>query len=185
MATLIAPQIVQSKKSVSEDFKGLGQETQNVTKAKSNENKYVGKHPKFNQQLFNKYDIPARKKIKDQLGDFVEENPDIYKQDFVITDPTCKYKFIEVQVCPSWKNGIYPYKRPFIHARKSVYGDDTLFITLNYEMDQVFMFCSKSAINCKPRRMKKWSREYVYDVEWCQTIKTILKNITPDLIEIY
>ena len=36
-----------------------------------------GKHSCFNTKLYKKYDRPARDKIKQVLGEFVKDNPDI------------------------------------------------------------------------------------------------------------
>lgn len=41
----------------------------------------VGKRSIFNQKQFEKYDIPARERIKKALSEFVIDNPDIYQQD--------------------------------------------------------------------------------------------------------
>ena len=49
----------------------------------------------FDEQLFNQYDKPPRRKLKEILGNFVSDNPNIYKQDLIINSKTCKYKFIE------------------------------------------------------------------------------------------
>ena len=46
------------------------------------------------QKMHDKYDIPARKKLLEVLGDFIEEHPDPYKQDFIIKSDTCKYKYL-------------------------------------------------------------------------------------------
>lgn len=70
-----------------------------------------GKHRVFSQEMFDKYDVPARDKIKRVLTDFVSDHPDDKKQDLVINDPECKYKYLELQVCPSWIGETYPMKK--------------------------------------------------------------------------
>src|SRR5947209_7602699 len=78
-----------------------------------------GKIKKFDQKLFDKYDIPARTIVKEKLGALVYDNPDIYGQDLVLNDKECKYKYIELQVCASWiTDDDYPFKKPFVYERK-------------------------------------------------------------------
>src|ERR1700744_4574759 len=79
--------------------------------------KLIGKNKKFSQQLYEKYDLPARELIKSKLGDKVKDNPDIYAEDMIIVDPECKYKYIELQVCTDWIGETYPYKYPFVYER--------------------------------------------------------------------
>lgn len=149
------------------------------------DNTLVGKHSAFNQELFNKYDIPARDKIKSVLADFVKDNPDIYQQDLVITDETYKYKYIELQVCVSWIGENFPYDNPYVYERKGRYDEDTLFITLNKSLTRGLIFDAKSFKNIKPKRLKKYSREFIYIIPWCQVMPIIIDTLTPDTIKLY
>ena len=140
---------------------------------------------KFNEYLHNKYDLPARDKLKDALHDFIYENPDPYKQDFIINSDTCKYKYIEVQVCSKWINEIYPMDTVWIYARKSVYDSDTLFITLSKNLKYGFIFDANSLEGVKPRRLKKYSREFVYDIPWYRIMKVAIETLDKETVELY
>lgn len=135
-----------------------------VTKNKS----MKGEKTKFSQVMFDKYDTPARKVLREKLGDLIKDNPDKYGQDFVIKSKKSRYKFLEVQVCANW-TGVYKEPYVWIYERKARYlekGDDTLFITLNRHLTEGFMFGINSIKKVKPRRIKKYSREFVYDIPW-------------------
>jgi hypothetical protein len=154
----------------------------------ANLNNIVGKHRKFNPKLHEKFDLPARKVIMEQLGDFVKENPEITKQDFIIQSPTCRYKFLEVQVCPSWVNHFFPYNNVYIHARKAHYGkdnNDTVFLTFNKFLTRSYLFDARSFKDSKPRRIKKYSREFVYDVPWFRAMYIGVEDLTKETIELY
>ena len=140
---------------------------------------------KFSIKLFEKYDIPARQKLKETLGEFIEENPDPYKQDFIIKSPDCKYKYLEVQVCASWINEKYPMDTVWVYARKSIYPSDTLFITLSKNLKHGFIFDADSFKNINPRRLKKYSRELVYDVPWGRLMKVSMDTLDKETIELY
>jgi len=148
-------------------------------------NTLQGRHKAFDQGLFNKYDIPARDKIKNILKEFVIDNPDQYKQDLIINDIECKYKYIELQVCAGWIGETYPFEKVFIYERKCVYGEDTLFLTLNHDMSKCFIFGAKAIKDTKPRRIKKYSREYVYDIPWNKIMPVLTENLTPEIIKMY
>lgn len=148
-------------------------------------NSLQGKHKVFDQCLFNKYDVPARTKVKDILKEFVIDNPDQYKQDLIINDIECKYKYIELQVCASWIGDTYPFEKVFIYERKSVYGEDTLFLTLNHDLSRGYVFSAKSFKDTKPRRIKKYAREYVYDIPWNKIMPVLIEELTPDIIKMY
>jgi hypothetical protein len=123
-----------------------------------------GKHKAFDSKLYDKYDLPARDKIKEKLKDFVEDNPDKYQEDLIITDPACKYKFIELQVCAQWVNEKYPFEKVFIYERKAHFSPNTLFITFNKFLTKGYIFDAASFEGINPRRLKKYSREFVYDI---------------------
>jgi hypothetical protein len=143
-----------------------------------------GKHRAFSQEMFDRYDVPAREVIKKALNDFVIDNPDIYKQDFVINDIDCKYKFMEIQVCKCW-NDQYPYDKVTIYERKSHYGPDTLFLTLNNTLTKCLIFNVLNFKDMKPRRLKKYSREYVYDIPWCRILPVNICELEPDVVKLY
>ena len=140
---------------------------------------------KFNPKLFAKYDVPARKKLKEVLGEFIEDNPDPYKQDFIIKSETCKYSFLEVQVCAGWINEKYPMDTVWVYSRKSVYPSNTLFISLSKNLRYGFIFDADSFKNIKPRRLRKYSREMVYDVPWGRVMKISMETLDKETIELY
>lgn len=146
-----------------------------------------GKHSVFNQKLCDKYDIPARDIIKQKLGDFVSDNPNIYEQDLIITDNNSKYKYIELQVCSKWVSDKYPFDHVYVYERKYKYGSTTLFITLDKFMTQGVIFDAQSFHykNAKPRRLKKYSREFVYDIPWNRILPFTMDELSSELINMY
>lgn len=155
-----------------------------MAKYKSDPN-MMGKRRVFSQEKFDKYDIPARKKVKEALGDFIDENPDIYKQDLVINDLECKYKFIEVQVCAAWVGEKYPYDKLTLYERKSCYGPDTLFLTLNYNFNRGLIFSVPDFKELKLRRIKKYGREFVYDIPWHRVMAVSIDEMDAEVIKMY
>ena len=145
-------------------------------------NQYIAK---FNKYLHDKYDIPARNKLKEVLGDFICEHPNKYKQDFIINSPTCKYKYLEVQVCSNWINELYPMDTLWVYARKSIYGEDTMFLTLSNNLKYGYIFDADSFKNITPRRLKKYSREFVYDIPWNKVMKVFMNCLDKETIELY
>lgn len=127
-----------------------------------------GKHKHFDEKLFDKFDKPAREKIKTIFPEYVEDNPDPYGQDLILKIPECKYNFLELQICASWEKEKYPFEKLFVYARKNKYDNDTLFLTMNRFLTRGYLFDAESFKNTKPRRLKKYSREYVYDIPWCK-----------------
>jgi len=146
---------------------------------------YIGKKNPFNEGLFDKYDIPAREKIKNILKEFVIDNPDIYAQDLIITDPTCKYKYLELQVCATWVGDKYPFDKIFVYERKRRYNNDTLFLTLSKHFDKGYIFDADSFKDAPPRRIKKYSREFVYDVPWNKVMHVYVDNLEKEEILMY
>ena len=144
-----------------------------------------GKRRIFNQELLEKFDIPARKIIKEKLGDNVIDNPDEYQQDLIVTDKNCKYKFIEIQVISQWIYEKYPYNTLYLYERKAKYDDDTLFITLNRNFTAGYIFDRKSINGIKPRRLIKYHREFIYDVPWRQVINFQVEDLNWDMINLY
>ena len=127
-----------------------------------------GKVKKFDSIMLDKFDVPARNKVKEILGSFVEDNENILAQDLIIKSNKCKYKYLELQVCTHWVNEKFPYNKIYIYARKIRYGDDTLFMTLSRDLKWGFLFDTTiiKKEEHKPRRFKKYSREFVYDIPW-------------------
>ena len=145
----------------------------------------IGKHHKFDPYLHEKYDIPARKKIKEVLGDLVEDNPDQKQQDLIIKSDTCKYKFLEIQVCASWITKTFPFKNVWVYERKDKYGDDTLFLTLDKFLKRGYLFKAICLKNIKPRRKEKYCREYVYDIPWNQVMPITVEHLDKETIELF
>jgi len=156
-----------------------------IIKKKEHVYKFIGLKSEFDEYLFEKYDIPARNTIKSILGDFVIDNPDKYEQDLIITDSECKYKFLELQVCATWISDSYPFKTLFVYERKKRYDNDTLFLTLSKNFDQGYLFDAKSFKDAKPRRIKKYSREYVYDIPWNRAVKVFTRTLDKETIMFY
>lgn len=127
------------------------------------DNNLIGMRHVFDQYLHDKYDIPARKKIKELLGKYIEENSDPYQQDMILKIKKCKYKYLELQVCANWYE-TYPHNSVFVYERKAKYGNDTLYLTLNRLMTKGYLF-SRLGFEDKPRRLKKYSREFVYNIK--------------------
>lgn len=143
-----------------------------------------GKTKAFEERLLEKYDEPAREKVKNALGDIVADNPDVYAQDLIITSNRCNYRFLELQVCAQWINDNFPYPNVYIYARKIKYDSDTLFLTLNRDMTMGYLFDTRllKKENRKPRRFKKYSREFVYDIPWHQVLKIHLSNVDQETV---
>ena len=136
--------------------------------------RHIGKKSKFSEKRHLKYDVPARRKVREIFGEYIKDNPDEYGPDMIINHPKCKYQFLEVQVCTAWKDDNYPFSTVFLYSRKLRYGEDTLFLTLNDNMSRGFLFSNKGIDRNKPRRLKKWSRIFVYDVPWSYVQEIIL-----------
>lgn len=145
----------------------------------------VGLHKKFDKKLYEKYDIPARTKLKEILGDFINDNPNQFGQDFIINSKKCKYKYLEIQVCSNWVNEQYPFKNIFVYARKNVYGPDTLFLTVNKFNSRGYIFDANSFSQTKPRRLKKYSREYVYDIPWNKVMYVTIEHLDKLTFELF
>ena len=148
------------------------------------DNKVIGKIKKFDQKLYEKYDIPARTKIKEKLLEFVEDNPDIYKEDMLLKIPECKYKYLELQVCVKWINEKYPYDKPFVYARKKLFSEDTLFLIFNKNMTTGLLFDKKSLLD-KPRRLKKYSRHFVFEAPWHRILTVNIDDLDTETIKLY
>ena len=132
--------------------------------------KVVGKVMKFNKKMHDKYDIPAREKIKSIIGEFIIDNPDKFGQDMMIKLNNCKYRYLELQVCTTWINKKYPHDFMYIYARKAKYNSDTLFLTLNKKLEYGYFFDNTNINHNKPKRIKKYSRQFIYNIPWTDVI---------------
>ena len=148
------------------------------------ENIFVGKIKKFCPLLYEKYDTPARNKIKEKLSIYVQDNPDIYEEDMILNVPECKYKYLELQVCTKWVGDKYPYDKPFVYARKKLFSENTLFLILDKHMTCGLLFDKKSLLS-KPRRIKKYSRTFVYEAPWHRVMNVNLDDLDCDTINMY
>jgi hypothetical protein len=146
--------------------------------------KLLGKNKEFDENLYNKYDVPARELMKKCLGDFVKDNPDIYNEDMILEHPDLKYKYLELQVCAHWKYQDYPYKKPFVFERKGHFSDDTLYIIFSQDFSQGLLFDKKS-LNPTPKRKKKYSRTFIYDVEWFRVMRLYFDNFSIETLLLY
>lgn len=149
--------------------------------------KYIklrGKNKKFDEKLYLKYDQPARQIIKEKLGEIIKDNPDIYAEDLILNDEKCSYKYIELQVCANWIQENYPYNYPFVYERKGHFSDDTLFIIFNRNMTKGLIFDKKS-LNKEPKRIKKYSKTFIYDVPWRRVLQFYIKHFDIDMLRSY
>lgn len=146
-----------------------------------------GKHSIFNQKMCDKYDLTARKILKEKLGDFVTDNPDLVQQDMIINSDKCKYDYLEIQVCTNWISNTFPYKYPYIYERKYRYrkNNNTLFIVLDKYFKECIIFDIEKLVSENPRRVKKYSREFVYDIPWYRCVKMLTEHITKRSFETY
>ena len=137
----------------------------------------LGKIKKFDEKLYNKYDIPAREILKNKLGDKIKDNPDIYAEDMIIDDIDCKYKFLEIQACADWIGEKYPHNKPFVFERKGHFDDKTLFILFDKHLTKALLF-AKTSLEKIPVRTKKYSRFYKYEVPWNKVITVHMENFS-------
>lgn len=144
----------------------------------------LGKIKKFDEKLYNKYDIPARELLKKKLGDKIKDNLDIYAEDMIIDDIDCKYKFLEIQACADWIGEKYPHNKPFVFERKGHFDDKTLFILFDKHLTKALLF-AKTSLEKIPVRTKKYSRYYKYEVPWNKVITVHMDNFTIDDIYLF
>lgn len=146
--------------------------------------KLQGKIKKFDQYLYDKYDQPARQILKDKLGDCVKDNPDIYAEDMLLELKGCKYKYIELQVCAEWFTDVYPHPYPYVYERKGHFSDKTLYIIFNKIMTKGLLF-DKDSLEKKPKRIRKFSRIFVYNVPWNRVLRFETEYLDKDLLKYY
>ena len=144
----------------------------------------IGKIKKFDEKLYNKYDIPAREILKNKLGDKIKDNPDIYAEDMIIDDIDCKYKFLEIQACADWIGEKYPHNKPFVFERKGHFDDKTLFILFDKHLTKALLF-AKTSLEKIPVRTKKYSRYYKYEVPWNKVITVHMENFSIEDIYLF
>ena len=144
----------------------------------------LGKIKKFDEKLYNKYDIPAREILKNKLGDKIKDNPDIYAEDMIIDDIDCKYKFLEIQACADWIGEKYPHNKPFVFERKGHFNDKTLFILFDKHLTKALLF-AKTSLETIPVRTKKYSRYYKYEVLWNKVVTVHMENFSIEDIYLF
>jgi len=144
----------------------------------------LGKIKKFDEKLYNKYDIPAREILKNKLGDKIKDNPDIYAEDMIIDDIDCKYKFLEIQACADWIGEKYPHNKPFVFERKGHFDDKTLFILFDKHLTKALLF-AKTSLEKIPVRTKKYSRYYKYEVPWNKVVTVHMENFSIEDIYLF
>lgn len=146
-------------------------------------NNVKGSVKSYSEDLKNRYDEPIRQKLKEIFGDILQDNPDPYQQDFIINCEECRFRYLEVQVCVNWITK-YPYDKVFVFARKFKYGDDTLYLTVSKHLDRGFLFNTIDLKDIKPRRLKKYSRELVYDIPWEKILNVDIDHMDEFLLTI-
>ena len=144
----------------------------------------LGKIKKFDENLYNKYDIPARELLKEKLGDKIKDNPDIYAEDMLIEDEECKYKFLEIQACADWIGDKYPHEKPFVFERKGHFNDKTLFILFDKHLTKALLF-AKTSLEETPVRTKKYSRYFKYEVQWNKVVSIHMENFSIEDIYLF
>jgi hypothetical protein len=144
----------------------------------------IGKIKKFDQTLYDKYDVPARNIVKEKLIEHVSDNPNIYEEDMLLQIPSCKYKFLELQVCARWTEDKYPFDKPFVYARKKLFSDKTLFIIFNKDMSLGLLFDKNSLLD-EPKRLRKYSRSFAYEVPWHRVLRFIVDELSVEIIKMY
>lgn len=146
--------------------------------------KRCGKIKKFDKELHEKYDIPARDKVKELLGDYICDNPDTYGEDMILNIPESNYKYLELQVCASWTENRFPFPKPYIYERKMKFSNKCLFLLFNKNLTKGLLF-SRDTIVGKPKRFKKYSREFIYDIQWSKVIQVSMDDFDKDTILLY
>lgn len=146
-------------------------------------NGITGKVTKFDQKLFDKYDVGARNVIKHILGEAVKDNEDQYGEDMIFTIKKFPYKYLELQVCAYWEDE-YPYELPFIYARKMRFSKKTLFLTFNKLFTKCIIF-GREYVSETLSRLKKYDREHVHFVHWGKTMQLKTIELTINAIRRY
>jgi len=104
-------------------------------------------------------------------------------QDFIINkNYNCKYNFLEIQVASNWVEEKYPFENLWVYARKAKYSKDTLFLTLNKNLTLGYLFSYSSINQDKLKRLKKYSREFIYYVDWSKALLVYIDNLDKETI---
>lgn len=141
--------------------------------------KLKGKLKKFDPKL-DSFDVLARKKIKQCLGDSIIDNPETYGEDMLVITNRIPYGYIELQVYVKWKD-VFPASMPYIYERKMRFNPNTLFVCFNNDLSKAILF-SRTSVGEKAYRAKKYSREFVHYVQWHKTMEVDTKDLTLDTI---
>ena len=144
----------------------------------------TGKVKVFDKNLSNKYDVKARQIIRDLLGKGVMDNPKTYGEDILVLTDQIPYGYIELQVYGKWTDDKFPKPMPYIYERKMKFNPNTLFICFNASFEKAIIF-SKSCINEKKHRPKKYSREFIHYVPWHKTMTIDVSKLSYDKILSY
>jgi hypothetical protein len=142
-----------------------------------------GKVKRFDENLSNKFDVKAREVVKHVFGDLVYDNPDTYGEDIIVKCNEIPYKYFELQVCGDWDIK-FPYRYPFVYARKMRFSKKTLFITFNKDFTKLLIF-DRDAIDNKPTRLVKYSRELVNLVGWGKVMMMETDELSINSIKLY
>ena len=76
-------------------------------------------------------------------------------------------------------------KISLLNQRTAKYGSDTLFVTLNKHLTRGYVFDADSFKDTEPKRLKKYSREFVYYVPWYKAMPVYLDTLDMETIELY
>lgn len=139
-----------------------------------------GKLKKFDPKLDSAFDIKARHIIKECLNNAIIDNPDPYGEDMMVVTDYIKFGYIELQVYAKWKD-VFPASSPYVYERKMRFNPNTLFVCFNANFSKLVMF-SRSSIDSKAHRFKKYSREFVHYVQWNKTMTIDTKDLNLDTI---
>lgn len=147
----------------------------------------AGKYKKFDQDLCDKFDLPARNIIKQVLKENISDNPNLYEQDMILHNcksktGSTKYAFLELQVCGEWVGDIFPRNFVYVYVRKARYGADTLFLTLSKDMERGYLFNRESFKFSKPVRYQKYSKFFIFQVPWENVKLVTIKDLNIDIL---
>ncbi len=143
-----------------------------------------GKVRKFDQKLFDKYDVDARELTKRIFKDKIKDNPNEFGEDMIFVVDNFPYKYLELQVFSKWDSEKFPYDYPFVYSRKMKFSKDTLFVTFNKHMNEVIIF-AREFINDKESRLKKYDRELINYVSWKHSTRMHVNVFTLNSIRRY
>jgi hypothetical protein len=143
-----------------------------------------GKLKVFDKNLSDRYDTRARDIIKECLGNGVIDNPHSFGADMMVVTNRIPYGYIELQVYGQWTDDKFPHPMPYIYERKMNFSNNTLFVCFNASFEKAIIF-SKSCIDSKKYRAKKYSREYIHYIPWHKTLRVDVSKLTYERILCY